>query len=80
MLSQAPNRVIFKLVDPADLSWLRESGFSREEIDIVKTLPHGKAAVIAVSRTACYQNFFCHEANKERWRKNWPKDRLLPKF
>ena len=59
MLSQAPNRVIFKLVDPADLSWLRESGFSREEIDIVKTLPHGKAAVIAVSRTACYQKFGC---------------------
>ena len=59
MLSQAPNRVIFKLVEPADLSWLRESGFSGEEIDIVKTLPHGKAAVIAMSRTACYQKFGC---------------------
>jgi len=50
--------VIFKLVDPADLSWLRECGFSREEIDIVKTLPHGKAAVIAMSRTACHQISF----------------------
>ena len=49
VLSQAPNRVIFKLVDPADLSWLRESGLSREEIDVIKTLPQGKAVVIGLS-------------------------------
>jgi len=49
VLSQAPNRVIFKLVDPADLAWLRDSGFSREEIDVVKTLPQGKAVVIGLS-------------------------------
>jgi len=49
VLSQAPNRVIFKLVDPADLAWLRDSGFSREEIGIVKTLPQGKAVVIGLS-------------------------------
>ena len=49
VLSQAPNRVIFKLVDPADLAWLRDSGFSREEIGMVKTLPQGKAVVIGLS-------------------------------
>jgi len=49
VLSQAPNRVIFKLVDPADLSWLRDSGLSREEIDAIKSLPQGKAVVIGLS-------------------------------
>ena len=49
VLSQAPNRVIFKLVDPADLSWLRNSGLSREEIDVVKSLPQGKAILIGLS-------------------------------
>ena len=49
VLSQAPNRVIFKLVDPADLAWLRNSRLSREEIDVVKTLPQGKAVVIGLS-------------------------------
>jgi len=49
VLSQAPNRVIFKLVDPADLAWLRNSGLSREEIDAVKSLPQGKAIVIGLS-------------------------------
>jgi len=49
VLSQAPNRVIFKLVDPADLAWLRDSGLSREEINVVKSLPQGKAVVIGLS-------------------------------
>ena len=54
VLSQAPNRVIFKLVDPTDLAWLRESGLSREEINVVKRLPQGKAIVIGLSE----QHFF----------------------
>ena len=49
VLSQAPNRVIFKLVDPADLAWLRDSGLTKEEIRVVKSLPQGKAVVIGLS-------------------------------
>ena len=45
VLSQAPIRFIFKLVDPADLAWLRESGFSKEEIDEIQKLPKGVAFV-----------------------------------
>jgi hypothetical protein len=45
VLSQCPTRFIFKLVDPADLSWLRESGFSKEEIDEIQKLPKGTAFV-----------------------------------
>jgi hypothetical protein len=45
VLSQCPTRFIFKLVDPADLSWLRESGFSKEEIDEIRKLPKGAAFV-----------------------------------
>jgi len=54
VLSQAPNRVIFKLVDPTDLAWLMKSGLSREEINVVKRLPQGKAIVIGLSE----QHFF----------------------
>lgn len=43
VLSQSPTRFIFKLVDPADLAWLRESGFSKEEIDEIQKLPKGTA-------------------------------------
>jgi len=49
VLSQCPNRIIFKLVDPSDLAWLRESGLSREEAEAVKRLPQGKAMVIGLS-------------------------------
>jgi hypothetical protein len=45
VLSQCPTRFIFKLVDPADLSWLRESGFTKEEIDEIQKLPKGTAFV-----------------------------------
>jgi predicted nucleic acid-binding Zn-ribbon protein len=45
VLSQSPTRFIFKLVDPADLAWLRESGFTKEEIDEVQKLPKGVAFV-----------------------------------
>ncbi|MEM3618151.1 MAG: DUF87 domain-containing protein [Candidatus Bathyarchaeia archaeon] len=45
VLSQCPTRFIFKLVDPADLAWLRESGFSKEEIDDIQKLPKGVAFV-----------------------------------
>jgi hypothetical protein len=45
VLSQCPTRFIFKLVDPADLAWLRESGFSKEEIDEIQKLPKGVAFV-----------------------------------
>jgi DNA helicase HerA-like ATPase len=38
VLSQCPTRFIFKLVDLADLAWLRESGFSKEEIDEIQKL------------------------------------------
>jgi len=48
VLSQCPNRILFKLVDPADLSWLRESGLSKEEIEAVKKLPQGQALVIGL--------------------------------
>jgi len=53
VLSQAPNRVIFKLVDPADLSWLRDSGL-KGEIEVVKSLPQGKAVVIGLSDKPLY--------------------------
>jgi len=45
VLSQCPTRFIFKLVDPADLSWLRESGFTKEEIDEIQKLAKGTAFV-----------------------------------
>jgi hypothetical protein len=45
VLSQSPTRFIFKLVDPADLAWLRESGFTKEEIDEIQKLPKGVAFV-----------------------------------
>jgi len=45
VLSQCPTRFIFKLVDPADLSWLRESGFTKEEIDEIQKLPKGTAFI-----------------------------------
>ena len=45
VLSQSPTRFIFKLVDPADLAWLRESGFTKEEIEEVQKLPKGVAFV-----------------------------------
>jgi len=47
VLSQCPARVIFKMVDPADFSWLRESGLTAE-IERVKRLPQGAALVIGV--------------------------------
>jgi len=54
ILSQAPNRIIFKLVDPTDLAWLRESGLNKEEIESVKRLPQGKALVIGVREEHFY--------------------------
>ena len=48
VLSQCPNRIIFKLVDPTDLAWLRQSGLSKEEVDAVKKLPQGKALVLGI--------------------------------
>jgi len=48
VLSQCPIRVIFKMVDPADFSWLRESGLTAEQVGKVKRLPRGKALVIGV--------------------------------
>lgn len=48
VLSQCPIRVIFKMVDPADFSWLRESGLTAEQVGKVKRLPQGKALVIGV--------------------------------
>jgi len=49
VISQCPSRIIFKLVDPADLSWLRESGLSSKEIDQVQNLPQGSALAIGIS-------------------------------
>jgi len=49
VLSQCPTRIIFKLVDPADLSWLRESGLTKEQIESVQGLPQGKALVLGIS-------------------------------
>jgi len=60
VLSQCPTRVIFKLVDPADLSWLRESGLTKEQIDAVQALPQGKALVLGIADTPLYV------ASKER--------------
>lgn len=54
VLSQAPSRVIFKLVDPADLSWLRDSGLSKEEIEAVKRLPQGEALVLGLREERIY--------------------------
>ncbi|MHC1627629.1 MAG: helicase HerA domain-containing protein, partial [Candidatus Nezhaarchaeales archaeon] len=54
ILSQCPNRIIFKLVDPTDLAWLRESGLSKEEIEVVKRLPQGKALVIGLREKHFY--------------------------
>jgi len=54
VLSQCPTRVIFKLVDPADLSWLRESGLTKEQIDAVQVLPQGKALVLGIADTPLY--------------------------
>jgi len=51
VLSQCPTRVIFKLVDPADLSWLRESGLTKEQIDAIQVLPQGKALVLGIADT-----------------------------
>jgi len=48
VLSQCPTRIIFKLVDPRDLKWLRESGLTGEEINTVKKLPQGKALVTGI--------------------------------
>jgi len=45
VLSQCPVRIIFKMVDPADLSWLRESGLTAEQVSRVKELPQGSALV-----------------------------------
>lgn len=49
VLTQCPIRFVFKLVDPADLSWLRQSGLDREEIDKVSGLPRGQAVVLGLS-------------------------------
>jgi len=54
VLSQCPTRVIFKLVDPADLSWLRESGLTKEQIEAVQVLPQGKALVLGIADTPLY--------------------------
>jgi len=54
VLSQCPTRIIFKLVDPADLSWLRESGLTKEQIDVVQLLPQGKALVLGISDKPLY--------------------------
>jgi len=54
ILSQCPNRIIFKLVDPADLAWLRESGLTKEEIEAVKRLPQGKALVLGLREEHFY--------------------------
>jgi len=40
-----PTRFLFKLVDPADLAWLRESGFNKEQIAEIQRLPKGTAYV-----------------------------------
>ncbi|MHC1589907.1 MAG: ATP-binding protein, partial [Candidatus Hecatellaceae archaeon] len=45
VLSQCPTRFIFKLVDPTDLAWLRESGFNKEQIAEIQRLPKGTAYV-----------------------------------
>jgi len=54
VLSQCPTRIIFKLVDPADLSWLRESGFAKEQVDAVQVLPQGRALVLGIADTPLY--------------------------
>ena len=43
VLSQCPNRIIFKLVDPADLGWLRQSGLTKEEIEMITKFPTREA-------------------------------------
>jgi len=54
VLSQCPTRIIFKLVDPADLAWLRESGLTKEQIEAVQVLPQGKALVLGIADTPLY--------------------------
>jgi len=48
VLSQCPMRIIFKMVDPSDCSWLRESGLSADQINRVKKLRQGRALVIGM--------------------------------
>jgi len=48
VLSQCSIRIIFKMVDPADFSWLRESGLKAEQVARVKKLPQGMALAIGV--------------------------------
>ena len=67
VLSQCPTRVIFKLVDPADLCWLRESGLTKEQIEAVQVLPQGRALVLGIADTPLYvtsKERFCTHGGK----------------
>lgn len=48
VLSQCPMRIIFKMVDPTDFSWLRQSGLTSEQVDRVERLPQGNALVLGM--------------------------------
>jgi len=48
VMSQCTTRIMFRLVDPADLAWLRESGLSKEEIEQVQTLEQGSALAFGI--------------------------------
>jgi hypothetical protein len=64
VLSQCPTRFIFKLVDPVDLAWLRESGFTKEEIGEIQRLPKGVAFVRGLTaehiKVRCKERFCSH--------------------
>ena len=48
VLSQCTVRIVFKMVDPADFSWLRESGLTVEQVHRVTRLLQGTALAIGV--------------------------------
>ncbi len=54
VLSQCPTRIIFKLVDPSDIGWLRESGLTKEQIETVQSLPQGKALALGIADEPFY--------------------------
>ena len=54
VLSQCPIRIIFKMVDPADLSWLRESGLTAEQVNRVKKLRQGRALVTGMGPSPAF--------------------------
>ena len=54
VLSQCPARIIFRMVDPADFSWLRQSGLTSKQIIRVQKLPQGSALVIGMNSSPCF--------------------------